>query len=702
MSGLPQPPIAAQAARPSINMQRWLAFALLSIECGAIGYLSRTYFIPVAVVLIAFAPLVSRVRFQMTRQRSYDVLALVGIVYVLHYIFLPENPRYQNLFVTQLIAFNISLFSLTIQSLLFYMKRDNDFLPFMFPALGVVALACAAIVEVNLTERMVFQSMCVLFALVTSLFCDATRRNMTKGRSRRVGRPIVTTLALLLVGFVGWYTATFLHRYEHQMDRLVRRFLQPGTNNVVIGFSESARLGSISLQKDTNSNQVALRVVSSVRPGYLRGRAFDVYQGREWVMVAVGKSLPQLNHAPTQIESSPLMGNYFQVGQLQDQLNRFEVWPAFSGSYMAPLGCSYLHANSSLVTVDSHGIMRSESAAAGMPYSVYAQGSGPGRESTRVIDSARNERLTAVPFWARETPELQSLASRLFVGEQTTTQKIDAVKSFFRDNFRYSLRVSVPADYKEDPLKWFLLAKPAAHCEFFASGTALLLRIGGVRCRYVTGFVVEELNDFSGDWVARNKDAHAWVEAFDEDRGWIIVESTPSAGVPQAGRFSQRDQFGEYLKDRLQRLRMSWQQHGIRLLGRYFLAFVSHPAGAFVTFLIVVVLARRVYRHQATKKPKVKAKIQPADVVSLNKSLRGMEKQLKKLDESRAPGETLTQYADRLENASANSAGNLDAAASWIRRYVTLRFQRERPEAEIDQLSEQARTLVTQLRQNQA
>ena len=46
--------------------------------------------------------------------------------------------------------------------------------------------------------------------------------------------------------------------------------------------------------------------------------------------------------------------------------------------------------------------------------------------------------------------------------------------------------------------------------------------------RYVTGFYVTESDPIaSNGWIARNKDAHAWVEAWDADKQtWRIVEST--------------------------------------------------------------------------------------------------------------------------------------------------------------------------------
>ena len=56
----------------------------------------------------------------------------------------------------------------------------------------------------------------------------------------------------------------------------------------------------------------------------------------------------------------------------------------------------------------------------------------------------------------------------------------------------------------------------------------LLLRSLGVPARYVTGYVVDEYNSDTGRWLARNLDAHAWVEAYDDRaQRWVAVESTP-------------------------------------------------------------------------------------------------------------------------------------------------------------------------------
>jgi hypothetical protein len=58
---------------------------------------------------------------------------------------------------------------------------------------------------------------------------------------------------------------------------------------------------------------------------------------------------------------------------------------------------------------------------------------------------------------------------------------------------------------------------------------AVLLRTQGIPARVATGFQSGYFNDVSNTWVVRASDAHAWVEAWIEGRGWVTFDPTPPA-----------------------------------------------------------------------------------------------------------------------------------------------------------------------------
>lgn len=98
--------------------------------------------------------------------------------------------------------------------------------------------------------------------------------------------------------------------------------------------------------------------------------------------------------------------------------------------------------------------------------------------------------------------------------------------------FAYTL--SPPDSKPADPLAHFLFERRAGHCEYFASAMAVLLRVVAIPSRVVTGFQGGELNPLTGWTVLRASDAHAWVEAWIDGRGWVTFDPTPADPNPSS------------------------------------------------------------------------------------------------------------------------------------------------------------------------
>ncbi len=98
--------------------------------------------------------------------------------------------------------------------------------------------------------------------------------------------------------------------------------------------------------------------------------------------------------------------------------------------------------------------------------------------------------------------------------------------AFLQSECHYSLK---PGRFRtQQPVAEFLFEKKKGYCEYFASATAVLLRLQGIPARYVRGFTVREANRIGGHYVVREADAHAWVEAFVPGRGWVEADATPA------------------------------------------------------------------------------------------------------------------------------------------------------------------------------
>ncbi len=125
-------------------------------------------------------------------------------------------------------------------------------------------------------------------------------------------------------------------------------------------------------------------------------------------------------------------------------------------------------------------------------------------------------------------PRVRALAHHMAPATAGVSQKVEAVTAYLLKHHRYSHSTNPGSG---DPVSGFLLMRRAAHCEYFASASALLLRCLGVPTRYVTGYYAHEETGVD-TVVVRGRDAHAWAEAWTGATGWITVEATPASGLP--------------------------------------------------------------------------------------------------------------------------------------------------------------------------
>jgi len=136
------------------------------------------------------------------------------------------------------------------------------------------------------------------------------------------------------------------------------------------------------------------------------------------------------------------------------------------------------------------------------------------------------------------------------------------VVSYLRDSgkYRYSLKAEIQ-DPQIDPVEDFLFNRREGHCEYYASSLALMLRSIGIPTRMVNGYKGGSLNETTGEWRVQQRHAHAWVEAFYNNR-WHTLDATPAA---------EREQTVEDVGNK----RMSWAEFKYYLQTLWARYFVS-------------------------------------------------------------------------------------------------------------------------------
>ncbi|MDR1593516.1 MAG: transglutaminase-like domain-containing protein [Prevotellaceae bacterium] len=109
---------------------------------------------------------------------------------------------------------------------------------------------------------------------------------------------------------------------------------------------------------------------------------------------------------------------------------------------------------------------------------------------------------------------------------KTPVDKILAVRDYFIDNgYKYSdVATTVPPGTR---ILNFLLNDHIGNCTYYAGSTYLLLRACGIPTRIATGYAIVDRSSNNKGWYwVYNKQAHAWVQVFFPEYGWLDFDTT--------------------------------------------------------------------------------------------------------------------------------------------------------------------------------
>ena len=286
--------------------------------------------------------------------------------------------------------------------------------------------------------------------------------------------------------------------------------------------------------------QLSGDVVMKVRAAgysYYRGVIFDRYNGKGWEMSSnqtasvSGDSQPldaELPGSPVLNTTTDMQTFYIQ----QDMTNViFSSWRPVS-----------LYFPASAVKTDSNGGLRS-------PFqltrdTVYSVVSEEPDYSAAVLtnyphaaDPAAGPQYTQLPP-DPEMTQVEQLTRQVTQSADNRYAQSMAIERFLKENYAYNLDIPVQ-DNGVDSVAYFLFQQRAGYCEHFASAMAVMARSIGIPARVVTGYAGGSYNPFTGLWEIHENDAHAWVEIYFGNAGWVPFDPTPGYDAPAAGAGGQ-------------------------------------------------------------------------------------------------------------------------------------------------------------------
>ena len=153
---------------------------------------------------------------------------------------------------------------------------------------------------------------------------------------------------------------------------------------------------------------------------------------------------------------------------------------------------------------------------------LYQVRSWPGAVREPVLSSMVQRSALQLPDAG--DPRSREWARQLRSEHSDTQELVGALLQHFnREPYSYTLK---PPAVGRDSVDEFLFRTRSGFCAHYAGAMTFVLRAAGIPARIVTGYQGGEFNGDGSYLSVRQLDAHAWVEYWQEGRGWLSVDPT--------------------------------------------------------------------------------------------------------------------------------------------------------------------------------
>lgn len=355
----------------------------------------------------------------------------------------------------------------------------------------------------------------LLFAVILVLMTEQVRRNNHRQANTlalTLTLPLTLALALLFTFFPRdtYHMQDGAQKLEDMVLKLFDRTATPDGPFLISG-DQARTVELASVGKREKNNQTIMTVeASETGTLYLRGCAYDVYDGKTWRSTPGWNSWNQFYNSA---DNTPVNKLKIRTQQVHSVLyfayNPYEADQKVVG-----------------------GRMRNEEKL--KEYTIYYRSpmsydaKWDAKEQT--ISGYQLSEYLQLPDSTREKAT-QILSKRVGVPTTTTNagqvwRNASYIANWVSQRAKYDLSTDRMPDTAEDFALWFLEESDTGYCTHYASAAVVLLRAAGIPAQYVTGYLVNAKANRAVPVTQSN--AHAWVEVFINGVGWVMLEPTPA------------------------------------------------------------------------------------------------------------------------------------------------------------------------------
>lgn len=270
-------------------------------------------------------------------------------------------------------------------------------------------------------------------------------------------------------------------------------------------------------------NQVVLKVKAD-NSTYLRGMVYDTYFKNRWANSE--QSYAILNRGNNIIPA-------FNSG-IKYSVQKMEIQPVnMKSDILFSPWQPYKINNECYYEINNLNLKSKSTYISGQPYTVeYIEPQIDlktiKQKGTKTLDGILREKYLRYPS---DLPQrVKDLAQKLTIDKKSVYDKAKAIEEYLR-TYRYTFDVP-PVPAGRDFVDYFLFDLKKGYCSYYATSMVVMLRTIGIPARYVVGFRMPPVTSNAGDYIVTTANAHAWVEVYFDDYGWVTFEPTAAYPVP--------------------------------------------------------------------------------------------------------------------------------------------------------------------------
>jgi transglutaminase-like putative cysteine protease len=278
-------------------------------------------------------------------------------------------------------------------------------------------------------------------------------------------------------------------------------------------------------------NDTLMMHVRSPAWSYWRSHAFDHYDGRTWSQSNAELTLVDPFYQYYFVFEYPFPeGEYFAQSFFIENATPNLVFAAWKPTDM------YFPADQ--VSLDATGGIRiSQPLHSGVAYTVYSYRQAFEPDELRAAGTDYPAEVADVYLQLPDTvtEHTRELARELAGDALTPYDQVVGLRDYLKETYLYN-RFPPPQARNTDAVDQFLFVDREGVCEHYASAMIVMLRSLGVPARLAAGYGSGDYNTVTGFYEVRANDAHAWVEVYFPDYGWVPFDPTPGwESDPQTG-----------------------------------------------------------------------------------------------------------------------------------------------------------------------